>query len=459
VEKRPAAADSAEAGVCVQQIGAKNSSCGRAPGNGEVMTNLLTHSKSSGPVSAPKKAHLGRGLNKSTLKLFFFVFLLVCMAGSINYSSIGAALLFLPIFFLGKNALKPIAVIAVFLASKSLYSAVSAAPEGYESYEFSYYWLIRENYTLLCFIIWFYAGAELFDFAFFRSFGWAINLFIVISISIFRVFYAGTPFLAGVDSLQILAYAIPFFIILDRAYSRLSAIMAAFLSILLLGIPDSSFSVLITAVIVSACIFRSINIDRISIPWRGPLAACIVFLTFASLFASAVHLRGERKNGEGNNGATRELLAHEAIDVFKNNALTGTNLGRGIVPPAVIDLRLDWQQYFTGDDPLSNIYALSFHNGFLYLLTRFGVFSSVIIWLLLSSTPRRGELSLVLFSFTLCLAISANVVLESIRAGPGVALVLGIIFSAAKVSGQWSRRIDRRLYGTARPESEPSGAA
>jgi hypothetical protein len=50
--------------------------------------------------------------------------------------------------------------------------------------------------------------------------------------------------------------------------------------------------------------------------------------------------------------------------------------------------------------------------------------------------PRKGPLPIVIFTVLVLLSISANVVIESLRSGPGVALVLGALFSFGELSSR-----------------------
>ena len=185
---------------------------------------------------------------------------------------------------------------------------------------------------------------------------------------------------------------------------------------------------------------QSSFISRIVVPWRITVVVAIALLTFASTFAASVNLKDNANSG-GNNGETREALAGYALSIFCDFPIFGTPMGRGIIPTGIVE-ELGRAQYFDPDVAQVitetygfqsfDIYALSFHNGYLYFLTRFGLFSFLLFYLIIREVPRRAPLPLVLFSIVMLLSISANVVIESIRAGPGVALVLGALFSFQK---------------------------
>ncbi len=201
----------------------------------------------------------------------------------------------------------------------------------------------------------------------------------------------------------------------------------------------SSYTTINCLFLIFLFCIRYTILTRLVIPWRTTIIVAIVFLTFASLFASYVNLKDSAVS-EGNNGAAREALAKAAFSVFVDFPLFGTPFGRGIVPIEVVE-DLGWDQYLDPEigkemaevvSPGSagyDIYALSFHNGFLYLLTRFGMLSFFLIYLIIRCVPRKGPLPVVIFSVIVLLSISANVVIESLRSGPGVALVLGALFS------------------------------
>ncbi|MEJ0094649.1 MAG: O-antigen ligase family protein [Methylocella sp.] len=245
---------------------------------------------------------------------------------------------------------------------------------------------------------------------------------------------------------QAVFFFIIFIVFFDKRYNYYFVLFA--LAILLLTSTHlvSSYTTISCLSLTLIFCVRSTALSRVIVPWRITVIVAIVCLALTSLFASYVNLKDSRVS-EGNNGQARETLAQHAFSVFMDFPLIGTPLGRGIVPLEAVE-ELGWEQYLdpeiakdmaaAGEESSASlgydVYSLSFHNGFLYLLTRFGVLSLFLIYFLVRYVPRKGPLPIVIFTVVVLLSISANVVIESLRSGPGVALVLGALFSFGELS-------------------------
>ncbi len=329
--------------------------------------------------------------------------------------------------------LVPIILLLVF----KIISSMVLSPGQYESYKFDYIFLIRETVTLMLFYTWLMIGVHLYNFSFFRSLNWKSVTIIILSVPLVQVFSFGTPVMAGITAAQ----AVFFFIIFVVFFERVHSIhLKLFTLCILLSTSfwlQSSFTTICALTLLLVFLISSTFVSRIMVPWRVTVVVAIAFLSYASTFAHQVNLKDDASSN-GNNGGARETLAGYAFSIFSDFPILGTPMGRGIIPAGVIE-ELGWVQYLDADvgEVMAeeyrvqgfDAYALSFHNGFLYLLTRFGIFSILLFYLIIREVPRRAPLPLVLFSVVMLLSISANVVIESIRVGPGVALVLGALFS------------------------------
>jgi hypothetical protein len=372
---------------------------------------------------------------KKSQYLDLFVLILSMSLLSIHSSAGLAGTLFpiLKINFSKFNMLVPIIILLIFKIIITIFSPLGQ----YSTYNFNYIFLIRESFTILLFYTWFIIGLYIYNFTFFISMKWTSVIIVLLLLPIVQVYSSGAPIMATIDASQAIFFLLIFVVFFEKMHS-------IYLKLLTLGILlstsfalKSSFTTICGVMLLVIFFIQSTFISRIMVPWRITVVVAIAFLTLASTFADSVNLKDNANSG-GNNGETREALAGYALSIFCDFPIFGTPMGRGIIPTGIVE-ELGWDQYFDPDVAQVvtetygfqsfDIYALSFHNGFLYLLTRFGIFSLLLLYLIIREVPRRAPLPLVLFSTVMLLSISANVVIESIRAGPGVALVLGALFS------------------------------
>lgn len=371
---------------------------------------------------------------------YFDIFIIVISMSllSLHYAA-GIAGVMLPIVKLNISKFKiliPIIILMIFKMILFMFFPL----EQYSTYEFSYIFLFREVLSILLFYIWFIVGIHIYNLSFFSSLNWKIVVLALLSLPIVQVYSYGAPVMATIDASQAVFFLFIFVVFFERKYN---VYLKLFTLVILLSTSfalKSSFTTICGLTLLFSFFVSSTYISRMMVPWRISVVVAIVFLTFASTFASQINLK-DNENSDGNNGETREILAGHALSIFSEFPVFGTPMGRGIIPKAVID-KMGWDQYSDPDLAKAigeeygfqsfDIYALSFHNGFLYLLTRFGIFSLLLFYLIIREIPRRAPLPLVLFSIVMLLSISSNVVIESIRSGPGVALVLGALFSFQK---------------------------
>lgn len=401
-------------------------------------------------VSPPRPTFFGEVKERYAKVVFlvaFFGMVMLSLRGTAGLALMMPALLYLrreDLWFLGW--------VSFALVLKMLVSYLSGPTAGYELYDFDLEWFIREPATLLLTLAWLRLGLGVWDFRFFGRLGPRVILGMIACVVAARAYYLNAPFLSGIDASQAVALLGLFMLCQPRNYGVRWAIFGAVLAVVCLGPIRSSFTVIAIASVVMCGLISYFGIGLRVVKWRPIVVGTIAFLMAASFFAEAVNLRGVRPNGEGNNGATRELLASEALSVLKTAPLSGTSMGYGIVPVLTISDTLGWTQYFDPNfDGVYNVYALSFHNGFWYLATRFGLFSILFGLVMWTSAPQRGSLPYVIFSMVMCLSISANVVVESIRAGPGVFFAFGVLFSSSRyllpTSVRRVRRTRRRRSG------------
>jgi len=367
----------------------------------------------------------------------FFVTVISMALLALHYS-IGLLGLLWPIRKMNISMLKllnPIFLIIIIKLSSLLFM-----PLGYYArYNFNINSMLREIGTIILFYLWFIIGFKLYNFSFFTSLSKTVQTGCLIFVPFVQIFAVGAPIMHNIDGAQAIYYFIIFVILFDLKYNFYYVLFIFIILMLTSTSLVSSYTTISCLCLVFVFCIRYTVLSRIIIPWRTSVYVAILFLTFASLFASNVNLK-DATVSEGNNGAAREHLAQAAFSVFVDFPLFGTPFGRGIVPIEAVE-NLGWEQYLDPDigremaeaeAPGSagyDIYSLSFHNGFLYLLTRYGMLSFFFIYLIVRYVPRKGPLPIVVFSVVVLLSISANVVIESLRAGPGVALVLGALFS------------------------------
>ncbi len=372
---------------------------------------------------------------KNSQYLDLFVLILSMSLLSIH-SPAGLAGTLFPIAKINFSKFKMLIPIILLLIFKIIMPIFSPLGQ-YSTYNFNYIFLIRESFTILLFYIWFIIGLYIYNFSFFASMKWTSVTIALLLLPIVQVYSSGAPIMATIDASQAIFFLLIFVVFFERNHG-------IYLKLLTLGILlstsfalKSSFTTICGVMLLFLFFIQSTFISRIMVPWRITVVVAIVFLTFASTFADSVNLKDNANSG-GNNGETREAFAGYALSIFCDFPVFGTPMGRGIIPIGIVK-EMGWNQYFDPDVAQVftetygfqsfDIYALSFHNGFLYLLTRFGLFSLLLLYLIIREVPLRAPLPLVLFSTVMLLSISANVVIESIRAGPGVALVLGALFS------------------------------
>lgn len=372
---------------------------------------------------------------KKSQYIDLFVLILSMSLLSVHFAGGLAGTLFpiLKINFSKFNMLIPIIILLIFKIIITIFSPLGQ----YSTYNFNYIFLIRESFTILLFYTWFIIGLYIYNFTFFILMKWTSVIIVLLLLPIVQVYSSGAPIMATIDASQAIFFLLIFVVFFERTHSIYLKLFT--LSILLSTsfALRSSFTTLCGFMLLFLFFTQSTFISRIMVPWRITVVVAIAFLTFASTFAESVNLK-DNANSDGNNGETREALAGYALSIFSDFPVFGTPMGRGIIPTGIVE-ELGWDQYFDPDVAQVmtetyglqsfDMYALSFHNGFLYLLTRFGIFSLLLLYLIIREVPRRAPLPLVLFSTVMLLSISANVVIESIRAGPGVALVLGALFS------------------------------
>jgi hypothetical protein len=365
--------------------------------------------------------------------------LIVSMSLLSLHFSVGLAGTLFPIRKLNVSKFSLLIPIILLLIFKIIMSMVLPLGE-YSTFKFNYIFLIRESATIVLFYTWFIIGLYIYNFSFFSSLKWTSVIIALLFVPIVQIYLQGAPIMAAIDASQAIFFLLIFVIFFEQKRSiylklfTLSILLATSFTL------KSSLTTICGLMLMFLFVLQSTFISRIMVPWRITVVVAIAFLTFASTFAASVNLK-DNANSRGNNGETREALAGYALSIICDFPIFGTPMGRGIIPTRVVE-ELGWTQYSDPDVaqaitekygiPSFDIYALSFHNGFLYLLTRFGLFSFLLFYLIIREVPRSAPLSLVLFSIVMLLSISANVVIESIRTGPGVALVLGALFSFQK---------------------------
>ena len=342
-----------------------------------------------------------------------------------------------------------IAPIILILAIKTVISM--AMPVGgygeYKDYAFNTSFLIRECITIVSFYAWFYFGLHSYNYRILRSHRNSFLLLLLIFAPLSQFIVSGSVDLYAVDASQIFFLFLIFMIFVDR-HSDLLSLSVAFAALAITATSLlSSYTTISATMLVFIYASRTANLGRQIVTCRPVMITAVIILTFASLFAYLVNFKDDSlSRTKGNNGYTRSILATEAFSTYAEFPLVGTPFGRGIMPVRVVKA-LGWEQYFDPEiaremaeavtengssDASYDIYAISFHNGFLYLLTRFGIFSILLIYLILSHAPRRAPFMVVVFAVVVLLSISANVVIESVRSGPGVGFVLGVLFSVRR---------------------------
>lgn len=339
---------------------------------------------------------------------------------------VAIALMIVVPLLLGRAGRRFICGLLFVIAAKFTCDALSVTSQGYEDYDFRPVWLVREAVTVTLFFTWYWIGIHAFHPGYFSRWSNKWLCVMAATIVVLRWALGASIYFGGVDNAQALVYLLVFLILVRNRRDLSSAV--ALLGVLALNAPmTSSFSVIVCIAMIVIFLSTRLSTAERNIPWRMPFVAGIGFLAIASVFAYVVHLRGVRANGEGNNGYTRSILALRSYQVIEDNWVYGTPLGRGILPTDMF-YSLGWLQYVSDSaDSKFDSYAVSYHNGVLYLFARFGLFAIAFLVALLYFVPPRGPIAFVVMTLVFLLAISANVVIESIRAGPGVGLALGTL--------------------------------
>jgi hypothetical protein len=371
-------------------------------------------------------------------------FVVACLAALEIYVGAGVIVIALPLVAVPRLSFQILLGFGIFVAVKTGIGLYADMGPAFATYAFSEEAAGREFLTLLTTVMMFVLGykvitREMID----RVPSGRLLLIPVVNIIIHAV-TRGDLFAATADNTQILSLYVLYVVATRRGRGTWS-LAAVFLTVFLaIGLRNSFTSVAALAVLV-CYMGRSLGWSGRVGPYRAALLLYIVSFMFLSLVAYLFVFRVTNETGELNNGYTRSSLAQFAYQTFFDHAFLGTTFGLPIVPSDAIYL-LNWNQYLIGDTT-SNIYGLSFHNSLLYLLTRLGILGyAALIWKFLRLAPRRGRLLDIIFTFVPVLFMSANVVIESVRAGPGVALVLGSLFSF--VSGGGNRLMAYSATGT-----------
>jgi hypothetical protein len=247
-----------------------------------------------------------------------------------------------------------------------------------------------------------------------------------------RLPFDETIFLHGVDSTQIIIILLLFLSLNRDGVSAMESILSVLFMIFLSHKFLSTFTSLSAICLLCFYVVRSLGFNEIRFPGRKAYIFMGLIFTFASFVAPYVHLKDDDIT-EGNNGFTRSYLADKAFETIELSSPLGTPMARGIVPVDAV-IELGWDQYFYGGSGAEdyNIYSLSFHNGFIYMISRYGVLALLMHFLVYRLIPREIEFGGFLLLLLCMISISANVVVESIRAGPGVGLAIGVALSMAR---------------------------
>jgi hypothetical protein len=338
-----------------------------------------------------------------------------------NYQGAGSVLILFPIVLLRRRALIPLLCLCGIFAFKFAASKFLPVPFGYESYQVSSIAALKEMFSVALSLECFLLGYFVLNKRFFEKIDQRLLLGLcIINVVTHDIIYKSL-FWATFDSPQIISLFSLFVVTQVRRSSFMAKAVAAVLVFEMNARLGNSFTAIAGIVILLAVAVKSLRLN-VRLPWRAAVTALIIFFSVASLFAYLVSVRTE-----GNNGTTRAYLASVAWSVIKDAAPFGTPIGLPIVPVYGID-NLGWTQYFSATGEEFNIYGLSFHNSILYLMSRYGILALPIFVWFLRFVPKRGPLTLLMMTAVVFLGLSANVAIESVRAGPGAALVLGSLF-------------------------------
>jgi hypothetical protein len=354
----------------------------------------------------------------------------VCLAALEIYIGAGVVVVLLPLLAVPRLSLQVLLGFGIFVALKTMVGLYVDMGPGFAIYAFSSGAAGREYVALLTTALMFVAGYKVMTREAFERIGSGWLLLIPVINIIVHTVTRDDLLAATADNTQILSLYVMFVVVLRRG-NNLWPLIAVLLALFMGAGLKNSFTTVATMVILICYVAKNVGLADRNGPFRPLVFVYIVVFMFLSLIAYLFVFRVVVAGaGEGNNGLTRALLAQFAYLTFFDHPITGTTIGLPAVPSDAIYL-LNWTQYLTGDDG-ANVYGLSFHNSLLYMLTRLGAIGYVILgWLILRLVPREGKLLDIMFTAVPFLFLSANVVLESVRAGPGVALVLGSLFSVA----------------------------
>lgn len=403
---------------------------------------------STASVTAEPVAKFSR-LSQSAVLLFLFI----CMVALESRVALGMSVALLA---LQKRCriwtLLFLVPFSAFVAMKLLLSAVMPTDESYSAFPFAPLIGIREASTVALTFTMLIVGYRFLH----RLYLYSSSMWLLFSFSLanwavhayqFSELFPATP-----DNTQLLSLYF-LFICVARGRGVVVPLSLAMTLVMSAGL-DSSFTAIATIIIWLAFIARIFQIKRVQFPFRASVAIIICILMVGSLFAAYINLRAT-----GNNGGDRAILAGFGYDVIARYPLLGSPLGRPIVPLEAIQ-ELNWSQYLVGSDASGktfNTYGLSFHNSFIYLLSRFGLFGLAAIFSIIALVPRRAQLVDVMFAAVPLVFAGANVVIEGLRAGPAFGLVLGSIISyGVRVK---AHRLGEEINGRERESVRPAATS
>ncbi|MBP0110351.1 O-antigen ligase family protein [Bradyrhizobium vignae] len=352
------------------------------------------------------------------------------MGGTAYRYSFAIPGLLLPVLFMRRTDLAFLSGLAVFFVLKIAASMLVEPGSEYGFYSLDYQWIARETGTICLFFFWLLMGERVLPLRRLTSLSWKVHAGALIILFCLFYSYFGRIEIGTIDNLSALVLLLIYVLIIGPygAAIRLCAVTVLVLTVL---IPlESSFAIISCFILLGIYGFVLVGHQRLRLPWRLLTSMSIVVLVVMSQFAYLIDVRPVRSTGEGNNGYIRAALAEAGYREIKDRPILGSPMGRGILPISIIN-ELKWEQYF---EPGSgyDVFALSFHNSFIYLLARYGICSFFLFFLLLKRIPRSGPAHAVLFTMTLVLGMGANVVIESLRSGPGVAFALGTLVATAR---------------------------
>ena len=374
----------------------------------------------SAPPVVLNVAHREAWVDFGLLLLIALIF-----GGTAFRSSIAVPGLLLPLLFLKRIDLRFLLVIGAVLTFKVLTSLLVAPGVNYVDYPMDYAWIAREMMTLVLFFAWMLMGQRVLSASRILELGWQVPVLILIILYVIVFLTSGILLIGGIDSLQALILLMYYLLFIGTKSLAIRCGAAVALYLTALSPPDSSFTVIACGTLFAIFALDVFGLSKKTVPWRLAVIAGISVLLVMSLFAYLVNLRPPKANGEGNNGYTRSTLAASGYEQLAQEPILGSQVGRGILPIYAVEM-LGWSQYFNGSGEY-NIYSLSFHNSFIYLLTRFGLLSLILFGLFIGRVPRAGPIHVVLFTLVLITSAGANVVIESLRSGPGVGFALGAL--------------------------------